>query len=1163
MKRKLKSKLIITILLFATLAFLINPQPVKAVSGNFMEDFTTIDYMDPTSTTVSGWGSGAINLPRKSPTLIGSCDTLGSAYGVFISGDHAYVADGSSGLQVINITNSKNPTSVGFYDSVGYARDVFVSGDYAYVADGSFGLLVVNITTPSNPIFAGSYDTSGSAYGVDISGDYAFVADGGSGLQVINIMDPTNPSLMSSFDTPDSAYKVVVSGDYVYVADGSTGLQVINVMDPMNPTLAGSIDSTGSTNDLFVSGDYAYLADGTSGIQVINITNPKNPIFAGSCDTPGYLYDVFVSGDYAYLADGNSGLLVVNITNPTNPMLVGSYDTPGYAYGVFVSGNEVYLADEGSGLQIIKISDIVTPTLGARYDPLSDLSGIDVSGDYAYITAQLGLLVMNIKDPANPFLAGNYSTSIFARNVFVSGNFAYLAGSGAGLLVVNITDPTNPLFASLLGTPSQVFDVYVSGDYAYLATNSELVVVNVTDPTNPAIVSSYYPNQQMVSVFVSGNYAYIAAGMYGFLVVNITDPMNPNLAGSYNTPGSGAGVYVSGDYAYFGDNQGGLIIFDISDPTTPTFLSVYNTPDESHHVFVSGDYAYVPDENTGLLIVNITDPKNPTYAGSYDTGRTFDVCVSGDYAYVPDYFNGFYALRVRKNLCKEFKSQAIAQSLPIFTGSQVSLGSATVTCTNSRPSGTSIKYYLSPDNGTHWEQVSLGVSHNFINSGSELKWKAVLTTSNPDNTPLISDLSISYVTALPAPTLTSPSDGSGNGDGIPTFEWVSVPGAVNYLIQIDVWPSFNSAYKVEEISNTTDYTPSSPLFVGSTNDREWFWRVAAYDSEGDLGVFSDIRSIFIDGTDPILDSPGDVFYEEVSTGHNITWNPSDTSPSSCTIRRDGIVIINGSWNGYPITINVDLLPVGTYIYNCTVFDIHNHNASDLVSVIVTATPPETTNPTIDHPEDINYEEGTTGYEITWNPYDENPSSYEISRNGTVVVSGAWSGEPITINVDLLPVGTYIYNCTVIDVYGYTNNDTVSVIVTLPLDTTNPTIDHPEDFSYEEGSIGHNITWNPSDENPAFCTVMRDDIVIFNCSWNGNSIIINVDLLPVGTYTYNCTVYDSYGYITTDIVIITVTAGPVGMDDGDVIFISLLAGGIGVALGAIVVTAIVFFKKRKG
>ncbi|GAH32882.1 unnamed protein product, partial [marine sediment metagenome] len=58
-------------------------QLVKADSGNFMEDFTTIDYMDPSSTTVSGWGSGIINLPSKNPTLIGSCDTLDSAYGVY------------------------------------------------------------------------------------------------------------------------------------------------------------------------------------------------------------------------------------------------------------------------------------------------------------------------------------------------------------------------------------------------------------------------------------------------------------------------------------------------------------------------------------------------------------------------------------------------------------------------------------------------------------------------------------------------------------------------------------------------------------------------------------------------------------------------------------------------------------------------------------------------------------------------------------------------------------------------------------------------------------------------------------------------------------------------------------------------------------------------
>ena len=43
----------------------------------------------------------------------------------------------SSGLRIINITNPAAPTLAGFYDTPGYAYGVAVSGNYAYVADGS------------------------------------------------------------------------------------------------------------------------------------------------------------------------------------------------------------------------------------------------------------------------------------------------------------------------------------------------------------------------------------------------------------------------------------------------------------------------------------------------------------------------------------------------------------------------------------------------------------------------------------------------------------------------------------------------------------------------------------------------------------------------------------------------------------------------------------------------------------------------------------------------------------------------------------------------------------------------------------------------------------------------------------------------------------------
>ena len=65
--------------------------------------------------------------------------TTGEAYSVYVSGDYAYVADGLSGLAVIDISDPTNPGTPVYEDTTGYAQGVYVSGDYAYLADGNSG----------------------------------------------------------------------------------------------------------------------------------------------------------------------------------------------------------------------------------------------------------------------------------------------------------------------------------------------------------------------------------------------------------------------------------------------------------------------------------------------------------------------------------------------------------------------------------------------------------------------------------------------------------------------------------------------------------------------------------------------------------------------------------------------------------------------------------------------------------------------------------------------------------------------------------------------------------------------------------------------------------------------------------------------------------------
>jgi len=62
-----------------------------------------------------------------------------------------YVADGTSGLRVVNIANPQSPTEVGSYDTPGGASHVAIAGNYTYVADGSGGLVILRFTGEATP----------------------------------------------------------------------------------------------------------------------------------------------------------------------------------------------------------------------------------------------------------------------------------------------------------------------------------------------------------------------------------------------------------------------------------------------------------------------------------------------------------------------------------------------------------------------------------------------------------------------------------------------------------------------------------------------------------------------------------------------------------------------------------------------------------------------------------------------------------------------------------------------------------------------------------------------------------------------------------------------------------------------------------------------------
>ncbi len=313
------------------------------------------------------------------PKLLGSIDTY-SAYRVTISADgtKAYVADGSGGLKIIDVSDATNPTLLGSIDTY-RAREVILSADgtKAYIADGEEGLKIMDVSDSSNLSLIGSLNTRlATAIKLSKDGTKAYVSDSFEGLNIVDISDPTNPTRLGNIYT-SNAIDIALSSDgtkaYVvdYIARGEGGPRIVDISNATNPTQIGlikmndaySIILSADSTKAYVANDGYKMND--AGLKIINVSDPENPTLLGSINTSS-AYGITLSkdGTKAYVADGSGGLKIIDVSDTTNPTLLGSINTS-YANGVILSadGTKAYVADGREGLKIIDVSTEVVKAI--------------------------------------------------------------------------------------------------------------------------------------------------------------------------------------------------------------------------------------------------------------------------------------------------------------------------------------------------------------------------------------------------------------------------------------------------------------------------------------------------------------------------------------------------------------------------------------------------------------------------------------------------------------------------------------------------------------------------------------------------------------------------------------------------------------------------------
>ena len=141
--------------------------------------------------------------------------------GLTVAGDYLLVAAHQAGLLVFERGAGGALTELGSTPLTN-AWNVQAADSLAYVANGASGLAVVDYSDPQNPQVVAEVELPGTVKDVDIDGDRLFAALGEGGVGLLSLDDPRNPVLIEVEDTPGSSVALEYSGgksQALYVAD--------------------------------------------------------------------------------------------------------------------------------------------------------------------------------------------------------------------------------------------------------------------------------------------------------------------------------------------------------------------------------------------------------------------------------------------------------------------------------------------------------------------------------------------------------------------------------------------------------------------------------------------------------------------------------------------------------------------------------------------------------------------------------------------------------------------------------------------------------------------------------------------------------------------------------------------------------------------------------
>ncbi|MHA2379141.1 MAG: hypothetical protein ACXADS_07680 [Candidatus Thorarchaeota archaeon] len=285
-------------------------------------------------------------------------------------------------------------------------------------------------------------------------------------------------------------------------------------------------------------------------------------------------------------------------------------------------------------------------------------------------------------------------------------------------------------------------------------------------------------------------------------------------------------------------------------------------------------------------------------------------------------------------------------------------------------------------------------------------------------------------------------------------------GSFGHTIQWNITESNTDFYNItrtssDPASNNTaieggDWLfPNITISVDGLNSTHWYlYTLFVNDTFGRNSTSSVNVTVKADLTEPAVTGPGNISFEFGEDGHEIIWHVYDSNPENYTVNvtiidddtgygdpsdplmHSPLDVVVTNWTlvsptGDDVSYSLENVFLGNYSFTIILFDKSGRNSTHSLNVSIFE---DIRAPIVTSPDSFSYEEGYTGYSLEWSAEENNPISYNLTRNGELILEGAWSGANISIGVDGLPVGAHQHNITFTDFFNQSSSALVTVTV---------------------------------------------------------------------------------------------------------------------------------------